>query len=279
MAEYSEDDPRRYILIASYACPFARRTLLTRALLGLTDLEVSIVSPVRKEAKWAFGDDVAGATGPFPWFPDAVFLADVYARVAPAGWDNVSSVPYLLDKQTKTGVSNGSMDICKFLLSKLRRPDTAATIAFGTPGAPEQSAVDDIVKQLGVIGGTAVKAQKAEDQKTYDENVDTLDKTLAAADEILSKNKFLLGEHITLADLLLWTFFLGWDAHYQILSGYIKPLPTFYPHLARYVGDVAKSIPGSGAKLVYNQLHIDANRSGSASMIRRIGELPYVAKL
>eukprot|EP00475_Leptophrys_vorax_P015091 TRINITY_DN2143_c0_g1_i1.p1 TRINITY_DN2143_c0_g1~~TRINITY_DN2143_c0_g1_i1.p1 ORF type:complete len:279 (+),score=81.08 TRINITY_DN2143_c0_g1_i1:29-865(+) len=278
MAE-SKEEASKYLLIACYACPFARRTLLTRALLGLHDLEVVYVSPVRKDNKWAFGDDVAGASGPCPLFPEAVFLADVYAQAPPPGWDNVNSVPLLLDKHTKTGVSNGSADICKFFLTKLKRPDNAAVIAFGTPDAPEQAAVDDIVKLLGTIGGNSGKAQKAEDQKTYDECVDALDKALSTADEILSKNKFLLGGSITLADLLLWTFFLGWDAHYQIISGYIKPLHSFFPNVARYVADVARSIPGDGLKAVYNQAHIDANRGGSATLIRRIPDLPYFSKL
>jgi putative glutathione S-transferase len=231
------------------------------------------------DTKWAFGDDVAGSTGAFSLFPDAVFLADVYAKAPPPGWDNVNSVPFLLDKQTKTGVSNGSADICKFFLTKLRKPAAAAHIEFGTPAAPEQAAVDDLVKQLGVLGGNATKAQKAEDQKSYDEATDNIDKALAAADDILAKNKFLLGENITLVDLLLWSFYLGWDSHYQVVSNYIKPLAQFYPNVARYVAEVARAIPGNNLRSVYSQLQIDANRGGSATLIRKLPEISYLAKL
>lgn len=272
-------DPRRYILVASFACPFARRTLLTRALLGLHDLEVSIVSPVRKDNKWAFGDDVAGSTGAFPLDPDAKFLADVYQKFPLANWDNVNSVPYLLDRHTKTGVSNGSADIVKILLTKFKRVDNAPEIAFGTPAAPEQAAVDDLVKALGVLGSNAQKAQKAEDQKAYDEATDNIDKALAQADAILGKSKFLLGDKLSLADLLLWTFYLGWESTYQASSGYIKPLVVYHPNIARYVKEVAQSIPGNGLKWVYNQLQIDANRSESATFIRKLPEIAYLAKL
>lgn len=271
-----EDDPRRYILIASYACPFARRTLLTGALLGLNDLEVSIVSPVRKDGKWAFGDDVAGSTGHFPLDKSAIFLADVYQKFPLANWDNVNSVPYLIDKQTKTGVSNGSGDIVKILLTKFKRPAHAADVVFTAPEAEYQAIADELSKSLAVLGSNAGKAQKAEDQKTYDEAIDNIDKSLAAAEEILSKKKFLNGDKITLSDLLLWSFYLGWDSHFQVVSGYIKPLGLYYPNIARYVKDVAHCIPGDGLNFVYNQLQIDANRAGSATMIRKMPRISYL---
>ena len=72
----------RYHLYVSYACPWAHRTLIFRALKGLESLiPVSVVAPkMPDETGWTFKDD--GSTG------DALFgsdhLYEVYQRAKPA---------------------------------------------------------------------------------------------------------------------------------------------------------------------------------------------------
>ncbi|MCP4818648.1 MAG: glutathione S-transferase family protein, partial [Shimia sp.] len=54
----------RYHLYVSYACPWAHRTLIFRALKGLTDhITVSAVHPDMLDQGWHFATDDQGATG------------------------------------------------------------------------------------------------------------------------------------------------------------------------------------------------------------------------
>lgn len=118
----------RYHLYVAYACPWAHRTLITRALKGLEDvISVTVAMPVWQRTKpddsndvhagWMFADEDAepfhnsnGLGGPFPSSypgtnePDpylgAKSIREVYERVGDTG--GKYSVPILYDKKLKT---------------------------------------------------------------------------------------------------------------------------------------------------------------------------------
>jgi Predicted glutathione S-transferase len=116
-----EDDPDarfqpeagRYHLYVSYACPWAHRTLLVRALKGLEDaISVDVVDPYRGEDGWQFTPEKAGCT------PDTVngsdYLREVY-QAADGGVTGRVTVPVLWDKQEETIVNNESEEIIRML--------------------------------------------------------------------------------------------------------------------------------------------------------------------
>jgi glutathionyl-hydroquinone reductase len=101
----------RYHLYVSYACPWAHRTLIFRALKGLESLiGVSVVHPDMLADGWTFATDFPGATG------DALhglpFLRDLYLKVDP-GMSGRVTVPVLWDRERGTIVSNESAEIIR----------------------------------------------------------------------------------------------------------------------------------------------------------------------
>src|ERR1700730_11535824 len=100
----------RYHLYVSLACPWAHRTLIFRALKGLTPLiDVSVVHWLMAEQGWSFaaGDGVV---------PDLIggahYLHEVYTRSDPTYSGHVT-VPVLWDKKTGTIVNNESSEIIR----------------------------------------------------------------------------------------------------------------------------------------------------------------------
>lgn len=125
------------------ACPWAHRTLITRALKGLEDtISVSVVHPIFKKTKpddpkdkhcgWVFGDrhdkactNPLGLGGPFPPAfegnePDPIFgaksIREIYEKCNDS--DGKYTVPILFDRKRNTIVSNESSEIIRMLNSE-----------------------------------------------------------------------------------------------------------------------------------------------------------------
>jgi glutathionyl-hydroquinone reductase len=100
----------RYHLYVSLACPWAHRTLIFRALKGLTPLiDVSVVHWLMAEQGWSF--DAGDGVVPDP-VGGAHYLHEVYTRSDPTYSGHVT-VPVLWDKKTGTIVNNESSDIIR----------------------------------------------------------------------------------------------------------------------------------------------------------------------
>ncbi|MEM9032271.1 MAG: glutathione S-transferase family protein, partial [Pseudomonadota bacterium] len=105
----------RYHLYVSYACPWAHRTLIFRALKGLDELiSVSVVHPDMLSDGWTFGTDYPGATGDDLFGFD--FLREVYLKANPEISGRVT-VPILWDKVQGAIVSNESSEIIRMFNS------------------------------------------------------------------------------------------------------------------------------------------------------------------
>jgi putative glutathione S-transferase len=129
-AKFSPEEDRYHLFVA-YACPWAHRTLITRAIKGLEKvISVTVVHPVWQETKpddpedkhtgWIFASpdgkpfpNTIGLGGPFPASypenePDPFFnsfsLRDLYDHAGDI--DGKYSVPILWDKKLNTIVSN-----------------------------------------------------------------------------------------------------------------------------------------------------------------------------
>src|SRR5215471_8180739 len=99
-------EPGRYHLYVSWACPWASRTMIYRALKGLKDkISVTVVDPLMLSHGWVI------ASGADP-INRAEFLWQVYAKADPNYVGRVT-VPVLWDLRRETVVNNESGEIIR----------------------------------------------------------------------------------------------------------------------------------------------------------------------
>jgi glutathionyl-hydroquinone reductase len=201
----------RYHLYVSYACPWAHRTLIFRALKGLAPhIDISVVHPDMLTDGWTFAQDFPGATG------DALFgrdyLREVYLRAAPTMSGRVT-VPVLWDKARGTIVSNESAEIVRMF-------NSAFDAITGNTDDYWPEALHSEIEQVNArvyadINNGVYRAGFATTQAAYDEAVGELFAALDWAEERLAQNRYLLGDRVTEADWRLFPTLARFDAVYH----------------------------------------------------------------
>ena len=201
----------RYHLYISNACPWAHRTMVFRALKDLTDhIDVSVVHPDMLSDGWTFEKDGNGATGDKLF--GLPFARDIYLKADPEISGRVT-VPILWDKQQNTIVSNESSEIIRMFNSAFDGI-TGNTQEFW-PEA-QRDAIEDINNRIyDTINNGVYKSGFATTQEAYDAAVEPLFDSLDWVEEILSKNRYLMGDTITEADWRLWTTLIRFDMVYH----------------------------------------------------------------
>jgi len=216
----------RYNLIVSYACPWAHRTLIYRALLDLEEvINVSIVHPISYPDGWTFNkyEDVINLTG----LP-VKYLRDLYLSQDPNFTGKVT-VPTLWDKKTKKIVNNESSEIIRMLdgaFSKLKG-NTPNKMLSNYP-INEIEAMNAFIYK-GINNGV-YRVGFATTQQAYEDSVKLLFKTLDQVEQQLTKNEFLLGSEPCEADWRLIPTLIRFDTIYYYhfkcnrrkLSSYLK---------------------------------------------------------
>ena len=201
----------RYHLYVSYACPWAHRALIFRALKDLTDhISVSVVHPDMMEDGWTFATDFHGATGDTLFGSD--FLRDIYIKADPNFTGRVT-VPVLWDKAQNTIVSNESAEIIRMFNSAFNEI-TGNTDDYWPTDLREQIA--DINERVyETVNNGVYKAGFATSQDAYDDAVHPLFDSLAWLESILENNRFLAGDKLTEADWRLFTTLARFDLVYH----------------------------------------------------------------
>lgn len=202
----------RYHLYVSYACPWAHRTLIFRALKGLEGLiEVSVVHPDMLEEGWTFATDFPGTTG------DRLFglpyLRDIYTHAVPDISGRVT-VPILWDKAQGRIVSNESAEIIRMLNSAFDGL-TGNTTDFWPEALRDQiEAVNDRIYP-GLNNGV-YRAGFATEQSAYDGAVREVFATVDWLEDLLARQPYLVGDRLTEADWRLFTTLVRFDTVYHL---------------------------------------------------------------
>ena len=234
----------RYHLYVSYACPWAHRALIFRALKDLTDhISVSVVHPDMMEDGWTFATDFEGATGDTLFGSD--FLRDIYIKADPNFTGRVT-VPVLWDKAQNTIVSNESAEIIRMFNSAFNEI-TGNTDDYWPTDLREQIA--DINERVyETVNNGVYKAGFATSQDAYDDAVHPLFDSLAWLESILENNRFLAGDKLTEADWRLFTTLARFDLVYHTHFKCNHKRLTDYPKLWAYTrqlyqhADIAETV-------------------------------------
>ncbi|MBL4639533.1 MAG: glutathione S-transferase family protein [Kordiimonadaceae bacterium] len=256
----------RYHLYVSYACPWAHRTLLMRAFKGLEDLiPVSVVAQVMAADGWTF-DTADGSTGDLLF--GAKLMHQIYTKADPTYSGRVT-VPVLWDKKLNTIVSNESADIIRMFNS-----------AFDGVGAREgdywpedkRAAIEELNTLIyNTVNNGVYRAGFATTQAAYEDAVGPLFATLDQLEDLLSQQRYLVGDALTEADIRLFTTLVRFDAvyvgHFKCNIRQIKD----YPNLWAYLRDIYQT-EGVAGTVFMN--HIKTHYYASHATINPTGIVP-----
>lgn len=243
----------RYHLYVSLACPWAHRTLVVGSLKGLfgdlklnsltpsTSTEsaiipVHVVSPIMLENGWTFDKSYKYATGD-PIYGKK-YAYELYTEAEPEYTGRVT-VPILWDTKLKTIVNNESQEICEILNSKFDSVEGVKKLDLlpSDVDLKKQKELDEMI--YNTVNNGVYKCGFATSQDAYDENITLLFNSLDTLEYLLSKQRFLLGDRLTLSDVKLWTTLVRFD---HVYVGHFKcdrkSLHADYPNLSAYLRDI-----------------------------------------
>ncbi|HLT45114.1 MAG TPA: glutathione S-transferase family protein [Luteimonas sp.] len=256
-------EPGRYRLYVSYACPWAHRTLIVRALKGLEDLlPVSVVHWRMREHGWTF--EPGPGVGPEPVM-GAQYLHQLYTRARP-GMTGRVTVPLLWDQQTDSILGNESSELIRML-------NTAYDGLGAKPGdyypEPLRTQIDAInARVYHTLNNGVYRAGFATTQDAYEEAVLPLFDTLDWLEQQLSNRDWLVGDAMTEADIRLFTTLIRFDAvyhgHFKCNLRRIADYPALHAFTARMmdVPGIRDTVHFDHIKRHYYESHATINPTG-----------------
>lgn len=225
----------RYHLYVAMNCPWAHRTLLTRALKGLEDtISLDKTVPGRNDQGWYFddahADTVLGKSA----------LHEVYTEADPNCTGRVT-VPVLWDRERETIVSNESSEIIRMMND-----------AFGALSNDDRDLYpEDLHAQIdhwnaliyATVNNGVYRAGFSSSQEAYDAAVRDVFATLDKLDAHLADNRYLCGDRFTEADVRLFPTMIRFDvAYFGAFKCNLRRLMD-YEHLWAYTREIYQ-MPG-----------------------------------
>lgn len=253
-------EPDRYRLIVARACPWAHRAAIVRRLLGLESvISLGIAHPTHGEKSWNFNRDPGGV--------DPVLqihrLREAYdARFG--SYPRGVTVPAMVEIASGRVVTN---DYAQMTLDF-----STQWTAFHRDGAPQlyPAHLRDAIDEMNAVvyrevNNGVYRAGFAGSQASYEEAYDTLFARLDWLEEHLSTRRYLVGEHITEADVRLFTTLVRFDVVYHNHFKCNRNKLIEMPALWAYVRDLYQT-PGFydtvdfvEIKQHYFEVHTDLN--------------------
>jgi putative glutathione S-transferase len=226
----------RYHLYVSYACPYAHRTLIVRALKGLEEvISLSVLDPIRDGRGWAFREGAGqtldtGGRG-------FIFLSQAYEASSPAGYRGRVSVPVLWDKVTGRVVSNYYPDITIDLGGQFNRwAKNPSPDLYPEAQRAEIDELNDFVA-AGINEGV-YRAGFAGSQAAYAAAVMEVFSALDVLEDRLSDGRpYLFGGALRETDIRLWVTLVRFDpvyyGHFKVNLRQLRDYPFLWAYARR----------------------------------------------
>ena len=222
----------RYHLYVSYACPWAHRTLIMRALRGLEEaIPVTVVDPKMGDGGWEFSAD-----DPDPIF-GARHLREIYAH-ARKDYTGRVTVPILWDTQARAIVNNESREVMRMLdvefhaFAKRAGPFDDGTYAPEHLRPQIDATLDAIYEP---VNNGVYRAGFARSQEAYEHAARDVFTALDHWEGVLGKQRYLCGDTLTEADVAMFTTLLRFDevyyAHFKCNLRRIQDYPNLWGYL------------------------------------------------
>ena len=225
-------EANRYHLYVSAACPWAHRTVIFRKLKKLEQvIGLSVVEADMFDDGWTFeeqgkySDDLYGVR----------YMHEIYTR-ADKKFTGQITVPVLWDKKLNTIVNNESSEIIRMLNSAFNDFTDVKTDYYPETLRNEIDKINQPIYEN--INNGVYRCGFATSQDAYNKAFDRLFNELETIEEILSRQKYLVGDEITEADWRLFTTLIRFDAVYV---GHFKcnlKRISDYPNLSNYVREL-----------------------------------------
>ncbi|MFM7572149.1 MAG: glutathione S-transferase family protein [Snowella sp.] len=222
----------RYRLYVGLGCPWAHRTLVVRALKGLEQtIAVSVVIPSSESGIWVLGQTEEGCTT----------LPELYALAQP-GYAGRSTVPVLWDEKKKAIVNNESAEIIVMLNREFNEWATYPELDLYPEVLREK--IDSWNEKIyQTVNNGVYRCGFAQTQLAYEQACQALFATLDEIDQVLSRDRYLCGNQVTLADVRLFTTLFRFDAvYYGLFKCNVRRIQD-YQNLGAYLRDIYQ-LPG-----------------------------------
>lgn len=242
-----QPETNRYHLYISFACPWAHRTLLFRALKGLEKhITVDVVSPDMLDMGWTFESQFPGSTGDSLY--GKKYLFEIYQK-AQSDVTTSCTVPILWDKKTETIINNESSEIIRIFNSAFNELTGNKDDYYPQAMAKE---IDEINEEVyHKINNGVYRSGFAKNQKAYETAVQNLFEALDKIEKRLKGKEYLVGNQLSEADLRLLPTLLRFDAVYYSHFKCSRKKIRDYPELSRYLRQLG-ALPA-----VQSTTHID----------------------
>jgi putative glutathione S-transferase len=210
-----------------WSCPWAHRTLIVRALKGLSaTIPVTVVNGDANAGGWV----LPRAEG------DCRTLADIYRLAAPT-YSGRATVPVLWDEVTRSIVNNESADIIEILDREFNNYATNPDCQLAPVDLqPQITAWNDRI--YPAINNGVYQCGFARSQRAFDRAHSALFELLTELDLYLADNPYLCGDRLTLADVRLFPTLIRFDLVYYHLFKCNHRRIQDYPHLLRYTRQI-----------------------------------------